>query len=210
MTFEHDATWEASVATPILLKCKMNCGSEFLSFKDMMQHVNLTHLMKTYICDVAECSAGYVKEDGLKRHKRAEHGPKIYRCKPCKVAFCELAQLTRHNKTSDHQRKLAMATPILKCMMKCGGEFGTYEEMLRHVDSAHRNKTYFCDIAECSASFEKERGLRRHMHAKHGPKIYRCETCDVGFCELWYLTVHSKSIAHQRKLAMKIAMAAKI
>ncbi|GAA5915497.1 hypothetical protein JCM5296_003418 [Sporobolomyces johnsonii] len=148
--------------------------------------------VKKFMCTWPGCGKCYTRPTRLEEHQRVHTGERPFACSECPSTFARNSHLKAHLRThsSDSEKKYACGED------GCDKKFWTNQHLKKHVEVAHRGKTYDCTA--CSLTFRKHHLLRTHVaevHSPPGTNPFICEHpgCDRSFKQNVHLKAHMKT-----------------
>lgn len=151
---------------------------EFRDLDDKSSKKSGKHLCST-------CNKTFSSSGSLRHHMLLHEGKKDFNCDQCDKRFASSLTLKAHQKLHDDQ--------ILQYACKhCERSFKTYNNMNRHVRSAHfelsDGKLFGCDT--CLKDFKDPSALVAHKKIHDGIRNFKCETCSKAFLTGAQLRIH--------------------
>lgn len=177
------------------LKCVV-CSSEFNSFKNMQDHMNL-HYGK-FPCP--KCDRSYVNFVTLQSHY-ALHKKGYYVCGHCPKTFNSLI------KVRSHERSVHLLAHKRNKCPHCGKMFDNYGKKLDHMVVEHgaERRSFKCNA--CESTFSRHRSLSMHVRRHHLlERKYECEHCHKTFFKKYCLTRHMRTHTGQKEYQCDICL----
>ncbi|GAA5970731.1 hypothetical protein JCM21900_003293 [Sporobolomyces salmonicolor] len=148
--------------------------------------------IKKFMCTWLGCGKCYTRPTRLEEHQRVHTRERPFACSECPSTFARNSHLKAHLRThsSDSEKKYLCSEG------RCGKKFWTNQHLKKHIEVAHRGKTYDCNA--CSLTFRKHHLLRTHVaevHSAPGTNPFICEHpgCDRSFKQNVHLKAHVKT-----------------
>lgn len=143
-----------------------------------------------YECD--SCDSVFSRREKLWEHRAEVHrGSMTVRCEVCRKCFEDDSELATHSKTHTQDERNG------RCSI-CGTNFLRYDQLRRHMASAHSTSAHVCN--QCGKSFTHPHSLTRHLH-NHARTLYRCVVCKASFGRADQLAQHLNShLANYKRL----------
>ncbi|XP_017118634.1 transcription factor Ouib isoform X1 [Drosophila elegans] len=143
---------------------------------------------KTWICD--QCGGVFKCSTYLKLHMQRHTGHKPFECDICQAKYYTENEMRRHRILHSDARPYA-------CRF-CGKTFRGCSSKVVH-ERTHTNERPF-QCQHCDKAFTSTSTRQRHEMLHTNQRKYHCETCDQWFLRLAHLTLHQKTILHQRRV----------
>lgn len=102
LTVQHRLEYDSKVSLNLTkyrlkdLAC-LECGEVASCFKKLVGHVNSSHPVSTFVCEV--CSKPFSKRRDLSAHARTYHKTGGYTCAECDVNFDSLTKMRSHKES---------------------------------------------------------------------------------------------------------------
>ncbi|XP_055311551.1 zinc finger and SCAN domain-containing protein 12-like [Sitodiplosis mosellana] len=140
---------------------------------------------KRFICEV--CSKAFTSRVNLRSHRRSHVKTKSHLCEECGRGFRDARNLLIHKGSHIHSE-----VPTFHCP-HCTKKFFQRDSFERHIESAHREDKYVCEICqnELSSKNSFEQHLRNHRRTDTDRK-YDCKLCHLKFFKRATLNAHQK------------------
>ena len=159
--------------------CPFTCKTN----KSLKQHIILRHsgpLERTFQC--RDCSATFITNSHLQRHRLTHSGEKPYVCEDCGQAFSQKCNLKKHVAGTHHKSLDGNPIKFVKKFMCdiCGKTFFAQTSLVQHKVRHTSVRPFNCEL--CSKSFKTLPVLKQHqrnLHIDSGP--YPCKVCDKYF-----------------------------
>ncbi|VDI34508.1 zinc finger protein PLAG1, partial [Mytilus galloprovincialis] len=199
-----------------------HCTETFTKEALFVIHVSDHTGVKPFICEVAECSKGFMSKFKLERHRLIHTCPRHHKCPYCDKSFNRKDHLKNHMITHDPNKKRwvceecgkeysynfsyrthkafhdADAGRSTECGI-CHKQHETREELLYHlkVHSGARSVKNCTEkihaCPECGKKFYTRKDVRRHMITHTKKKDFLCQYCPQRFGRKDHLTRHLRS-----------------
>ena len=168
------------------------CTREFSGLNSLKKHVPIHTRRIQHKCDV--CGYVFGKKEYLLDHMRKHTGEVSPVCDVCGQTFNKSLKLKEHFKLHRNVSGNGAVNQLnpFRCHV-CKNVFSRPELLGRHLNSAHAETVYKCDI--CDATFGDVRGKNHHMYNEHQldafhQKCVWCPVCNQGFTRHYNLKVH--------------------
>ena len=168
------------------------CTREFSGLNSLKKHVPIHTRRIQHKCDV--CGYVFGKKEYLLDHMRKHTGEVSPVCDVCGQTFNKSLKLKEHFKLHRNVAGNGAVNQLnpFRCHV-CKNVFSRPELLGRHLNSAHAETVYKCDI--CEATFGDVRGKNHHMYNEHQldafhQKCVWCPVCNQGFTRHYNLKVH--------------------
>ncbi|KXJ68255.1 hypothetical protein RP20_CCG004756 [Aedes albopictus] len=143
---------------------------------------------KKYVCD--QCGKAFRYPGGLKYHKIAHTGEKVFQCTKCPKAYSNRDTFRQH--VSGHN----MPADKYKCKI-CGAIFKTRHGFKQHTLQHTWERPYKCP--HCPATFAVLSELNGHLFTHTDKKTLECPICSKQFKRSEEVRKHLKNIHHKQK-----------
>ena len=168
------------------------CTREFSGLNSLKKHVPIHTRRIQHKCDV--CGYVFGKKEYLLDHMRKHTGEVSPVCDVCGQTFNKSLKLKEHFKLHRNVASNGAVNQLnpFRCHV-CKMVFAKPEQLGRHLNTAHAETVYKCDI--CDATFGDVRGKNHHMYNEHQldafhQKCVWCPVCNQGFTRHYNLKVH--------------------
>ena len=168
------------------------CTREFSGLNSLKKHVPIHTRRIQHKCDV--CGYVFGKKEYLLDHMRKHTGEVSPVCDVCDQTFNKSLKLKEHFKLHRNVAGNGAVNQLnpFRCHV-CKNVFPRPELLGRHLNTAHAETVYKCDI--CDATFGDVRGKNHHMYNEHQldafhQKCVWCPVCNQGFTRHYNLKVH--------------------
>ncbi|XP_046814436.1 zinc finger protein 19-like [Vespa crabro] len=195
--------------------CKhTGCNAAYFKQSRLDRHIRLHTGERPYKCDYPECIKAYTNSSHLKRHMEV-HNPtkKRLQCSKCSLMISNYHNLKRHytrvhnndniltcnecNAVFSKKHQLVQHIAVhfdvtsYKCS-KCNKGYLNIKRLKRHETMHEKGqKSYPCQIVQCSEVFDKWALLCKHKKTHH-INDYKCDQCEKAFSTKTRLKIHSK------------------
>ena len=180
------------------LACSKGQDRNFVSIKQLHQHMESVHprIYQPFRC--VSCSYGTKTRVDLTRHRKIVHAnAAFYRCSECKVKFFneedrddhknrEHKGLKKEAETKTKSEGIMMVTennPRIFSCVRCP-EFSStlYEQLQFHMQALHAGHDPGVICNQCKNVFNSCRELKDHIKAFHAKEYqkFRCDFCNFG------------------------------
>ncbi|XP_065350666.1 gastrula zinc finger protein XlCGF8.2DB-like [Cloeon dipterum] len=182
---EAEAMEDADVAHygQRLFGCQQ-CNMEFPNNLLLQQHLQDSHELSKYICDI--CGAVFNYKSSLGRHKKVHNSEWPFICSDCSKGFNYKSSLVRHMKEHNPGRSEHVCP-------KCGKTFKRNYALHRHsrIHKTERNESEKKNAANSISNTDKD--LLKQNRISYEIKSSICETCGKRFEFKSQLKRHKKT-----------------
>nr|XP_029728029.1 zinc finger protein Xfin-like isoform X3 [Aedes albopictus] len=133
-----------------------------------------SNVLRPHICK--DCGEQFSTSRDNYYHMVEKHRDSLFQCPECPSAFILQQSLDRHKQT---HKKRPVADVEVTCS-KCGLEFPSKEEKLKHMTDEHGENLFKC--SRCPKVFSHKNSLVRHEKLPHSEQDYLANSIDPTIC----------------------------
>ncbi|XP_069700837.1 zinc finger protein 431-like isoform X2 [Periplaneta americana] len=133
---------------------------------------------RPFSCDT--CTKTFMRQEGLTRHKRIQHGQFVYTCQLCKGMFQNKTEFISHRRGCTKEDEASYSCDLCKREFTCVNSLRGHE---------CKQKMFSC--SECDKTYHTAGDLQKHSLVHSTANFFTCEMCDKTYHTADDLQKHS-------------------